>query len=136
MHIERYQTIFARLSDMPDMFACLTYGFLPATALSADWDKHLDAGPNYSVVATGAPEHASLPMLTDHQAQSAALNAYHSGADLPITARVFAERSEEAAHDYCDTQNVYSMPGAHSVPEEELNGSARAAPTIEQEAAA
>lgn len=55
---------------------------------------------------------AHLPELTNDQAFDVANHCYYSGADLEIAARVYAERGHDAMFNYCDTQNVYSMPGA------------------------
>lgn len=122
MNIESTPTIFARLSDQPGMFACLTYEFPAPGSSDADWNAFLaqgEQGPKYSEVASDM-SHDDLPLLRSVQAREVAEHSYYSGANLAVTAQVMAQRGAEAMHDYADTQNVYSMPGAPNIPEEEL----------------
>ena len=114
--------IFAQLADKPGFYACLTYQTPDDDATDAEvtaWIQRDDSGPLYSEVAFDA-NHSALPVLKSKDARDVAEHAYYSGADVMIAARVRAERGQEALVDYADTQNMYSMPGAPDIPEDQL----------------
>ena len=113
---------FAHVLDKPGHLAVMVYEF-PVDGTSAeDWgmwsDATFDAGPK--IEYTKSDEHLVLPFLTEDAAEEVAQHAYFSGASLAVTAAVRAHRGQDAMYDYADTQNVYGMPGAPDVGEDEL----------------
>jgi len=119
VQLDLHPTPFAYLLDQPGMVAVLTYEFpvqsTPAEAYFA-WVDSMKI--NYSVLPCNEP--LVLPFLNADDAEEVALNSYHSGAPLYVCAAVAAQRGVDALYDYADTQNVYSMPGAPALSEDEL----------------
>lgn len=120
------QEIFAMLLDKPGCYAVARYRW-PVEGTSAklfrDWFNSDDENlPEYATyyLEDCAIGTTVLPMLTDDAAQEALLHSHYSGAPLLVTACVRAHRGADAMHDYADTQNMYSMPGAPAIPEDEL----------------
>lgn len=120
--IEQIPQPFAHVLDRPGHLAVMVYEFMVEGVSPEDWgrwsDATFDAGPKIEYVRSD--DHLVLPMLTEDAAEEVAQHAYFSGADLHVTAQVRAHRGEDAMHDYADTQNMYSMPGAPKIPEDEL----------------
>lgn len=98
--------IFARLLGMEDTFAAVRFIFKDDPL-----DDEFFRFTSLYLGDTGLST-LVLPALTQDRAREVAEQACYSGAPLLVTAQVCAQRGLDAMYDYCETQNMYSMPGS------------------------
>lgn len=122
VQLEHSPTPFAHVLDRPGLVAYMVYVFPAEGTSNAAWlawvDATMDAGPVVELRPVDEP--LVLPFLIEKFVKEVAEHAYYAPAPLLISAMVAAHRGQDALHEYADTQNMYNMPGAPKIPEDEL----------------